>query len=486
VNSNRITPVALACALAIAAASTAQAQTSSPGRGKAAAPAAGVSAADVDALKSQLAALQARLVELEAAQKAQAEQVVRASEDAKSAVAAATEQQEAIDRTSDNLAKTTANVGEWVGRWQWKGDLRYRNENIDQEFTARERNRDRIRVRAGFFARVNDTVRVEVQATTTENDDARSSNQSLNDANSRKALDLDTAYVEWSPNANWKLTAGKMRYPWVRTSSYFYDGDINPEGVAVNWQQGATGLFGSAFVERLAERSANADSNLFGAQVGWRENFGDGGRYLVAAGYFDHGGVEGYNVVQSSAAGGFFGNSATTTRAICRAPVATGSACLANDFDVLEVLGEVQFKVAGRPLLLFADYARNAKADYAFASANPTQNIPSGLDSAFAAGFTYGRANTPGTWEVGYMYQKVEKDALFGQWIDSDFASGSTDGDGSAIRLAYQFARNWRFNLSYLMNKTNNDVAAAVTLPSAANVFDRDYQRLQLDLNMTY
>ena len=337
---------------------------------------------------------------------------------------ATAEQQESIDRTADNLAKTTANVGEWVGRWQWKGDLRYRNENIDQEFTARERNRDRIRVRAGFFARVNDTIRVEVQATTTENGDARSSNQTLTDGNSRKALDLDTAYAEWSPNANWKLTAGKMRYPWIRTASYFYDGDINPEGVAVNWQQGATGLFGSAFVQRLAERSANADSNMFGAQVGWRENFGDGGRYLVAAGYFDHGGVEGYNVVQTGAAGGFFGNSTTTSRAICRAPVATGTACLANDFDIFEVLGEVQFKVAGRPLLLFADYSQNGKADYDFASTNPTLNNPSGLDTAYAAGFTYGRASTPGTWEVGYMYQKVEKDALFGQWIDSDYAVG--------------------------------------------------------------
>ncbi len=483
--SNRFVSIAVVTAMALAASATLQAQTSPRTSGRASAPPA-VSAADVDALKSQLAAMQARLAELEAAQKAQSDQVAKAAEDAKTAVAATTEQQESIDRTADNLAKTTANVGEWVGRWQWKGDLRYRNENIDQEFTARDRNRDRIRVRAGFFARVNDTIRVEVQATTTENADSRSSNQTLTDANSRKALDLDTAYAEWSPNANWRLTAGKMRYPWVRTASYFNDGDINPEGVAVNWQQGANGLFASAFAQRLAERGANADSNMFGAQVGIRNNFGDGGRYLLAAGYFDHGGVEGYNVIQTGAAGGFFGNSTTTSRAICRTPVATGTACLANDFDIVEVVGELQLKVAGRPLLLFADFAQNGKADFAFASTNPTLNNPAGLDSAYAVGFTYGRASTPGTWEVGYMYQKVEKDALFGQWIDSDFAAGSTDGDGGSVRLAYQFARNWRFNLTYLMNETNNDVATAVTIPTAQNVFDREYNRLQLDLNMTF
>ena len=445
-----------------------------------------VVAAEVEALKAQLAALQDRLAAIEAAQQTQATQVAAATEAAQSQVSANAEQQDAIDRTTDSLAQTRANVGEWVGRFQWKGDLRYRNEMIDQEFTRTERNRDRIRARFGFFAKVNDTVRVEMQATTTEGGDARSSNQTLGDGNSRKALDLDTAYAEWSPNAHWKLTLGKMRYPWVRTSSYFYDGDVNPEGVAVNYQQGATGFFASGFVTRLAERNgaaAFADSNLFGAQAGWRGTFGDGGRYMLAAGYFDHGAVEGYNVIQAGGAGGFFGNSTTTSTAICRSGIAT---CLANDFNIVELLGEVQVNLAGRPLTLFADYANNSAADFRNVTTNPTTNIPSGLDTAYSAGFTYGRASNPGTWEFGYTYQKVEKDALFGQWVDSDFAAGSTDGDGSALRFAYAFARNWRANVTYLMNSTNNDVAAAVTFPTTRNVFDRDYKRLQIDLNMTF
>ncbi len=473
--SNRIISIAVASALMLAATASVEAQQAPRN--------VAVSTADVDALKAQLQALQSRLAELEAAQKAQAAQVAEASKAAQTAVAATSEQQESIDRTSDNLARTAANVGEWVGRWQWKGDLRYRNENIDQEFTVRERNRDRIRARVGLVAKVNDTVRVTAQLATTENGDARSSNQTLTDSSSRKALDLDQAYAEWSPNANWKATFGKMPYPWVRTSSYFYDGDVNPEGAAVSYQQAATGFFGSAFVTRLAERGTLADSNMFGAQVGWRANFGDGGKYTLAAGYFDGGAVRGYNVTQSSGAGGFFGNSTTTSTAICRSGNAT---CLANDFDIIELLGEVQFKVAGKPLTLFVDYAQNGKADFANVTTNPTTNIPSGLDTAYSAGFTYGRASNPGTWEFGYVYQKVEKDALFGQWVDSDFAGGSTDGDGSAIKFAYAFAKNWRFNFTYLMNKTNNDVATAVTFPTARNVFDRDYKRLQLDLNMSF
>ena len=219
---------------------------------------------ELDALRVQLAQLQEKLAALEGEiAKSDARQQAQATVNA--------ELQESIDRTADNLART---VGEgassgWLGRWIWKGDLRVRNETIDQEATVTDRNRNRIRLRAGAFARVNDNTRVEIQFTTTEGGDARSSNQTFTDASSRKALDLDTAYVEWSPNDQWKITAGKMRYPWVRTSSYFFDGDINPEGVAANWQQAANGFFGSVFLTQLAERSTAADSGMVGAQFGW-------------------------------------------------------------------------------------------------------------------------------------------------------------------------------------------------------------------------
>ena len=434
---------------------------------------------ELDELKAQLAALQQRLAELEAAHA----RVATKAETLDEVAVVNAEQQEAIDRTIDTLAQTRAGIGPWVSSFTWKGDLRYRNETIDQANTLTERNRDRIRARFGFVAKVNDTVRVEVQAATTEGFDSRSSNQTLTNANSRKALDLDTAYAEWAPNAHWKLTAGKMKYPWVRTSNYFYDGDINPEGVAVAWQAGATGPFASVFYTHLAERAAQADSNLLGAQVGWRGVFGDGGRFAVAAGYFDHGGVQGYNPFLDGNATNAFGNTTTASTAICRRNV---SVCLANDYDVIDVMGELQFNLAGRPLTLFAQYAHNSAADFAAPSSNPVLNAPAGLDTAYAAGFNYGRASEPGSWEIGYLYQRIEKDAMFAQWIDSDFASGNTDGGGSAVRFAYAFARNWRVNVTYMMTDTNNDVAAAVVVPTPQAVFDRDYRRLQVDLNMVF
>ena len=106
------------------------------------------------------------------------------------------------------------------------------------------------------------------------------------------------------------------------------------------------------------------------------------------------------------------------------------------------------------------------------------------FDTAYSVGFQYGRASNPRSWEFGVGYQKVEKDSQFAQYLDSDYGAGNTDADGPFIKFGYQFARNWRLNGTYFVNKINNDVAATVS--GVGSVFNRDYKRLQIDLNMTY
>jgi len=74
--------------------------------------------------------------------------------------------QASVDNLSDVYAKDVAS------RWKWKGDFRVRNENIEQELSP-DRNRTRMRVRLGFEAEVNPTVKAGFQFATTENGDAR-------------------------------------------------------------------------------------------------------------------------------------------------------------------------------------------------------------------------------------------------------------------------------------------------------------------------
>ena len=370
------------------------------------------------------------------------------------------EVQQAVDGLSDAFAKDIAL------RWKWKGDFRVRNENIVQDYSI-DRNRSRVRVRLGFEAEVNPTVKAGFQFATTESGDARSSNQTLGDVNSRKALDLDLAYVEWAPNAATKVTLGKMKQPLAMTTSYFVDKDINPEGAALAFNHAPTGAFVNAALFDLVERSSASDSTAVALQVGLRGKLNDDTSYVLAAGEMKHHNVKNFAVVQSGSAGGFFGNS---TKMGC----VGATACLSNEFEVRNVLAEVTTVVADYPVVAFVDWAENTKAPK--------------FNKALAYGVTLGKASLPNSWEVGVVSQKVEKDALFGQWIDSDYAAGNTDGDGYTLRGAYQVAKNWKLNVAYHMNETNNDVPlfAIVAGSSVVQVYDREYNRLQLDLNYTF
>ncbi len=394
---------------------------------------------EVSELKAAVQALQKRLDTLEAQAKSN---------------------EETNDRQTDQIAQAKTSVPAWVPNFALKGDLRYRNENIDAEYAV-GRNRDRVRVRAGFVAKVNDTITSELQLASAEGGDPRSSNQTLTGENTRKSIYIDLAYAEWKPHADWKLTAGKMKYPWARPGqSILFDGDINPEGLAVNFNHGP--FFASSFFTNLEERSATGESTLFGGQVGWKQAIGTASLTLGAS-LFDFNSVQHRNP--------FFGGSSngnTTTTVGC---FPGQSPCLLNDYNLVEGFAEYSVPVAGRPLSLYADYIRNNAA-------------VNSMDTAYSAGIQYGRASNPRTWEIGYFYQKVEKDSLNAQFVDSDFAGGNSDGKGGTFKAAYAFARNWTLNLTYFMNKTNIDVP--VNVAGVGSVLDRDYKRLQVDMNFKY
>ena len=441
------------------------------------APAFAQSSAEIQALKDQLAALQAKIEQLEKSQAQTGTAQVKKTAD---------EAQATADRTADVVAQEKS-------RLAITGDIRYRNETFDVEYVDRNRSRDRVRARLNATYRVNDTVTGQIGFATGA-DDPRSSNQTLDGQNSRKAFGLDVAYVTWAPNADWKFTAGKQRYPWQRSGSLFFDGDINPEGIAVNYAKG--NFYAATYYDWLSERAlsfssptgTNTDSIMYGAQLGYRIPFSDSVRLNVAATYFNFDGVQGYNPLFG---GSSFGNTTTTSAAVCSRTLAANTACLLSDYDIIEGFADLTATVGGQPLRAFIDYAKNTEAEV-----NTTAGEK--LDTAMALGLSYGAASaTPHSWEVGVLYQQIEKDALFGQFLDSDFADGNTDGDGFVIRGGYTVARNWTLNATLFLNKLANDVPQTVTVFNDATaapldtiaipgVFDRDYKRLQLDLNFRF
>lgn len=376
--------------------------------------------------------------------------------------ASATRKQLAEEGPQVAEAARVAKAAEWASRLSWKADLRYRHETVDAEEAATDQTRHRIRARLAMSAKINDTLTGTIGlATGGGANDPRSTNQTLGDGWSRKQVALDLAYVDWKPTTEFGMSFGKMPQPWFKASGFFFDGDLHPEGIAARYASGP--VFASAFGYWLSERSAASDATLLGGQLGMTGQIG-GVKLTGALGYFDTGSVQGEITTASAAIpcannpaffGGAQGNSTVLDPAGCPT--------LLHDFNVIEAQAQAELMLADQPLQFFAHYFQNQEAD--------------DLDTGWFAGFNWGRAAGPQSWEFGYAYGVVEKDAQFGQFMDSDFGGGITDVDGGVLRFGYAPARNWLLNGAWYMNDRFVDAPGAT---------ERSYDRYQIDVGWKF
>jgi hypothetical protein len=367
---------------------------------------------------------------------------------------------------ASELAKVKG--ADWASKIALKGDLRYRYERISDEtrnssgaLATADRYRDRVRARLNVEVKATDTINVGLGFATTEGGDPRSSNQTLSGVFSRKSLDLDLAYFDWK-FANWgALIGGKMKQPFYKPGqSLFWDNDVNPEGLAVKFSRGI--YFGTVYNYWLnevsgAQTALTADAMLAGAQIGAKVPLG-ASSLTLAAQYYDLSAGKGRAPFYNGNANG------NTTVSVTSGTATT--AVLANDYRVANLSAELATQVGQLPLQVWADFAQNGAVD--------------DYDTAWGAGILLGKASSYRTWEVGVSYQVIEKDALFAQLIDSDFAGGASDGRGFVFRAGYAPMRNWVINATYLMNERNVDVANSVGQTGV------DYDRLQLDFNVKF
>lgn len=426
---------------------------------------------DVAAVHAQMQALTERLNRLETANGTlQAEnsalkaEVERRDAETEYLKAQTKDLREEAAIASNEISKVKG--ADWATKLKARGDLRYRHESIMTERVvgtgatatvedAADRYRHRIRARFGFDARVTDNVGV-TTLLATGGDDPRSSNQTLGSNGTRKSIGLDMAYVDWKFTQGANLVLGKQPWPfWRPGQSHFFDGDYNAEGGAVKYEQGM--LFSTAYGWWLTEQYnadpalANSDAYVFGLQTGLKFPL-FGGETRVAAHYFDCGACQDHSPLYNNNA-----NGNTTFR------VGTGTTnYLSYDYEILELAAQLGVTLFDLPFAFWANYA---------------QNMASGVeyDEAYGVGVVLGRASNPRTWEAGLFYQSIDQDALFGQFIDSDFGDGRTDTEGWVLKAGYAPVKNISVNATYFLNTLDKDVGTEL-----------DYDRLQLDLNYKF
>jgi hypothetical protein len=409
-----------------------------------------------------------------------------------------------------------------TSKFTWNGDFRYRDEEIstaaNNDADEHTRSRQRVRMRLGVLAKVNDTINAKIQLSTTNagNDSARSTNQTLGTGWDRKPVSIDQAYVDWKAASFLNVQLGKMPIPWATTASYFWDKDLTPEGISLKFSKGI--LFGGAYYTLLNERNvggnqaASTDATMAALQAGIKVPIGKT-TFTAAVGYFDLNSVRDQIVAFSQTqtanlttgavattpctidgafgAGQGTGNNSFGNSTYSGPSPAVGSATsctrLLSDFNVLTALAQLDFNIGKFPATAFIDYMKNNGAKESATSPTETEK----LNQAFAVGFTFNKASAPKSWEASVVYQKTEKDAVFAQFADSDFGGGLTDVKGFAIKAGYVPAANWTLNATYLINKLNIDgiqapINGTLTDAGFAAVRDLDYKRLQLDLNYKF
>ncbi|MBN2419923.1 MAG: putative porin [Deltaproteobacteria bacterium] len=335
-----------------------------------------------------------------------------------------------IKKVAADAVKDKAGISGWVEKTKIKGDVRVRYQKQDTSNDGSvSRDRGRMRVRAGIETKVNDEWSAGI-GMASGSDDPRSNNQTFDDVFDTKGWNLDYAYATYSPNEAVSITAGKMNNPFYTTKDLIWDSDINPEGVALEFNKKLSGnvkLFGTAAYYLVEEYgSSKDDPSLLAFQPGIDWKISDKINLKFAGTYYKFNNFEGNDLSVHSA-----GTNSTDE-----------SGNLIYDYDSIVLDAEIGFildKII--PYIgLFGEYVRSdADMD----------------DTGWLAGIKFGdkKVSEFGDWQFKYNYRKLEKEAWLDFWPDSDFYDGETGVKGSEFEFVMGLSKHVTFGLDYYRSK---------------------------------
>ncbi|CAI9000010.1 putative porin [Pseudomonas sp. fls2-241-R2A-110] len=373
---------------------------------------------------------------------------------------------QAQQETNEQIAATAKKTTElstfdqklaWAAKTQFKGDVRFRQETVKNDGVPNNKDQDRQRIRArlGAYSEINPQVDTGIRIATGSNDDARSTNQDLNNYFDKKSIWLDQGYVDYHPDAikNLHLVGGKMPQQWVSMGDIIWDSDINPEGLAATYKYplgGSTELFGSAGHYTLKDNvdgegvQFKHDLRLYAGQLGARFAITDSMKMTLGGSIYSY---------DNDA------NSACPTTGTVTAPcaLAVNGNSPNERFKLYEGFGQLDFSNLPVPLSLYGQYVNNKDAS-------------NDQDTGWLAGVKskiYGFA-------VDYNYRDVQRNAVVGAFTDSDFANGFTGSRGSKLKVSYELDKNFNLGATYFL-ATSDQTNANI------NKKDSDINTLQLD-----
>lgn len=361
----------------------------------------------------------------------------------------ANELREQSDQGYRKAYQSKSGMPDWVTQLKLYGDVRgryefFKTDNDDRNLTSptfdqqnKDRTRLRYRLRVGATVQMKDSFEVGFRLTSSEPNadgtggDPISGNTTAQNNGSKKFVYIDTAYGKWTPinSGHWLLgtTIGKMDNPFV-VSDMVFDGDYTPEGVAV--QAGydinsdhSIRLNSALFIlDEINQGSqASNDPLMTGVQVRYDAKWtpvlastaGVGWYALTQRENLPNGAVPNVNA----------GNSRRRV-AVAGEPTAIAGS-LIYDYQPVVIDAAITYTLERFPLNT-GPFPIKIAGEWMY---NPGA---SGDNQGMWGGLFLGKAGKKGTWEASYRYKRLEADAWYEEFVDSDFGAYYGRGPGGA------------------------------------------------------
>jgi len=295
-----------------------------------------------------------------------------------------------------------------------KGDLRLRHEYFDNPPGTPDRQRQRLRLRLGADFKLPHHLKVKTRFVTDEGNGGEgnqvSTNQTLTNNASKKAIWVDLAFLQWTPIDSLMFNAGKMELPFWRPWSAvtMWDRDYTPEGLAeaFNGVLGPVGFFAELGQFVIQERqSTTQDSYLFSEQGGVELKLPLNARFKTSIAHHE------FTNIELGGVGGTESLSSNTPGA---------------RFSIVQVNGLFRLWLGSIPLEAQGTWQQNNAAP----KSNPNNALltPREFDGAVQAGLILGQAKKRNNFELAYFYIEVDRDGAVDGIMDSDFGDTNRKG----------------------------------------------------------
>ncbi|MFC1566689.1 putative porin [bacterium] len=317
----------------------------------------------------------------------------------------------------------------WTQMIKLKGDLRLRFQREDE--TTYFRDRARMRFRLKGEAKVCKPIMIGF-GLATGSDDARSTNQTMEDTFATKAINLDYAYAKYAAPKYITLLGGKIPNKSLiwKPADLLWDGDISLEGAGliIEKKVGKLNLYINSGYLILNHIKTDGNAAMTVVQPGITTKINGIGLKLAVSGYmFDK--VKGNQLPQTAESNTY---------------IDTGNDGFDND-DVLKY----NYNCVSTGLeISFADLYFEKVALFAEGVQNPD---PSEDNKGFLGGIKFGNKKIKkfGHWQIKAMYRELQKDAWLDVFPDSDFGGGETGLQGTEFVLKYGLTKNSTVGLDY-------------------------------------